>query len=438
MDGGADDGLQPGDGGGAVGEGVVERCRREPDDVRPAEIRHDARGLQGLADPPGLGVGERDVAAAPRVGARIGDGEAQPGQLAVGQLHQERCQREGLCAQGGHAAGLGDELERAEQGSQAQHVRRADVQGRGVGRRLMLRDKGETPVRPHAPPAGKAGGPAEVAAVEIQAAHGTGAGIEVFVVAPEGEVGAVAIKGVGHGADRVRAIPADHHAAGVRLAGDRGNVEQLPAHKQHGGQHRQLHVRCEGGDNVVRVQRAAVAAPDEPQVAGRVEPALAQVALHGVQVGGEVEFVGHDDVPGRGRIEQRGEQLVQVRRGRAGHRHLVGRGADERGDLRSDGFAERDPGRGRVGPAVDAEGAPFAEDTLHVGLGTAGQQAERVAVEVDLTRGQEKLRAEPGERVGLIQGGGGTHRARIARNRVGANAKANWLAAPGRPRTIAA
>jgi hypothetical protein len=38
----------------------------------------------------------------------------------------------------------------------------------------------------------------------------------------------------------------------------------------------------------------------------------------------------------------------------------------------------------------------------------------------------------------LIQVGRGTHRARIARNRVGANAKANWLAAPRRRRTIAA
>lgn len=71
-------------------------------------------------------------------------------------------------------------------------------------------------------------------------------------------------------------------------------------------------------------------------------------------------------------------------------------------------------------------------------LGAAGKQAEGIAIQVDLARGQEKLRAEPGERVGLVQVGGGTHRARIARNPVGANAKANWLAAPGRPHTIAA
>ena len=106
---------------------------------------------------------------------------------------------------------------------------------------------------------------------------------------------------------------------------------------------------------------------------GGIETALGEVAFQRVEIGGEIEFVGHEAAAWRGGVEERGEQLVEVTRGRAGDGDLVGRGAEQWRELGGEGFAERNPRRVSLGPAIDAEGAPLGGHAGEVSLGAAGE-----------------------------------------------------------------
>jgi len=92
------------------------------------------------------------------------------------------------------------------------------------------------------------------------------------------------------------AIEADENPARMRFLRQRSKVKQLSAGVEHRRQDGQLDVRGQRCKNVIVPQRAAVAALDQPQVAGGIEAALPQVALQRVEIGGEVQLVGDDNV----------------------------------------------------------------------------------------------------------------------------------------------
>ena len=293
--------LQPGDGFGAVREARIERRRGEAEEIGSAKIGDDVRGLEGLAKAPGVGMREGEMAAAGGGAARGGDGEAERGEIAVDQGQEKIGEREGFGAEGAEAAGFGDEFKGAEERGEREEVRRADVEGRGAGGGFVVRGHDETAVGAHAPPAREAGGTGVMATVEKKSADGAGAGVEPFVIAPEGEVRAlVAAERVRHGTDAVRKIPADEEAALAGFAGERGDVEELAAGEDDGWEDDELDVGGgEGLENIVEAENAAVAGWDEAEMGGGIEAAEAQVGLERVGVGGEIEGVAEDDEAGR-------------------------------------------------------------------------------------------------------------------------------------------
>ena len=95
-----------------------------------------------------------------------------------------------------------------------------------------------------------------------------------------------------------------------------------------------MHVVSERGEQIVEPQRAAVARGDEPEVSRRVEATEAEVRLKRVVVGGKIEGVAEDDAACRmRRLEQRGEKLVEIRRGLAGDADFPGCSAEQRGEF---------------------------------------------------------------------------------------------------------
>ena len=163
------------------------------------------------------------------------------------------------------------------------------------------------------------------------------------------------------------------------------------------------------------------------QVLGGIETAEAQVGVERVGIGGEVEGVAENHGAGSGARSvrsvgvvtratgwkacatgsiQRREKLVEIGGGLAGETDLVGRGTEKRGDFFRDGFGECEPG-GRGGrPAVDAQRAPLGDDAGEVSFGSAREEAEGVAVEIDFSGWEEKFRAKASERIGGVERGG--------------------------------
>ncbi len=93
----------------------------------------------------------------------------------------------------------------------------------------------------------------------------------------------------------------------------------------------------------------------------RVEPAEAQDALQGVDVGGEIEGVGDDLRPAAFRPIESADQGVDVDRGRARHDDLVGGGADERRAAGPEALGQVEPGRIGLEPAPDGQAFPGAD-----------------------------------------------------------------------------
>ena len=85
-----------------------------------------------------------------------------------------------------------------------------------------------------------------MAGVEVQAARRAGTGVEIFVMAPEGEIRAVRAQGVRHDANRVGQVEPDGDARPVRASGERPEVEQLAGGVNHGRQHGKLDARVVG------------------------------------------------------------------------------------------------------------------------------------------------------------------------------------------------
>ena len=307
-------------------------------------------------------MGNGHVAAAARRLPPSGDAETERREFAVNLCDQKIGLRQRFRPKSGHPSRFGDELKRAQQWGQRENVRRADMHCCRAGGRFVNARHRETALGRYSPPTGESGREAKMTAVQVKPTWGAWAGVEPLVMGPEREIHAVAVEGVGHHADAVRAVNAEQHSPGVRLASEQGQVEQLAACEQHRRQNRQLDVWREGGDDVVGAQRATVSRRHEPEVRGGIKSPQPQVAAECVGVGREVERVAYDDAARRVlRLEESAEQLVKIGRGLAGNAYPVGRCTKHRGEHLCRCLRQGEPGWIGLGPAADAEPSPLVE-----------------------------------------------------------------------------
>ena len=122
----------------------------------------------------------------------------------------------------------------------------------------------------HAPPTRQTGRTSVVTRMQKQSADRAGTGIEVFVIAPEGEIDPVGFEGVRHRADAVGEIPAHQNAPGAGGGGQGGHVQELPAHIEHARQDQHLHLIGQHRQNVLLAHGKPVARTHPTQVGGRV------------------------------------------------------------------------------------------------------------------------------------------------------------------------
>ena len=195
----------------------------------------------------------------------------------------------------------------------------------------------------------------------------------------------------------MRQVPQRERTGGVGCCVERGHVVQAAAAVVDLREHQHRRVGAQGlGDLPGRVDQLQAAA------------LFAAQRLRDVEVGREVAALA-DDHPARRRVlaldrERGAEQLEQVDRGRIGHHQLTRTGAQQRGDLVADARRHRHPA-GRI-PAADQALAPLlADQLLHPRRGSARQQPQRVAVEVDQAAAlrQMELVAQRRERIGGVQ-----------------------------------
>ena len=224
------------------------------------------------------------------------------------------------------------------------------------------------------------------------------AAVEVLVAAAHGEIGLAAVEVHGHGARAVGEVPEREGAGVVRRPRQARHVVDLAGAEVHVGEQ-------EHGD-VVPERGAEPVARDEAQLDVAQQ---AREALRDVEVGGEVRLLGEDHAPAGSQAQGPRQELEDVDGGRVGHRHLVGRGPDERREEPRHSGREVDPAV--LVPAPDEVLAPLAlGDLAEAFHGPAGQGAERIAVEVDDPFRQDERLAQksqvvPGvERLGVGAG----------------------------------
>src|SRR4051812_38146532 len=103
-------------------------------------------------------------------------------------------------------------------------------------------------------------------------------------------------------------------------------------------------------------------------------------------------------------VVKSGRERVLVDRRRAGDDDRLRLGPDERREERPQLLAEREPGRIRAEPAVDTERLPLLERPQRLGLGVAGEESQRVPIQVDASRRQVKALPEASEGIGGVEG----------------------------------
>ena len=179
------------------------------------------------------------------------------------------------------------------------------------------------------------------------------------------------------------AVEADGNALLAGPGGEELHVEELAAAVEDGRQEDEGRRLVEAGGDLPLVEGQPVPAADENEVPGRVEPPQLEDALQGIDVRGEIEGVGDDLRPPALGLVERVDQGVDVDRRRPGHHDLVGGGADEGSAPGAETLGEMEPGRFGLEPAPDGEFLPGLDGLSERSFGIAGEQAQRVAVEVD-------------------------------------------------------
>ncbi len=223
--------------------------------------------------------------------------------------------------------------------------------------------------------------------------------VQVLVAATHGKIGglvrvAAAVQVDRHGAGRMRQVPDDECAGGVRRAIDRGHLVHpaiaIVDVREH--QHRNACVE-------LRWNRVGVHAP-------QLDSTRAGDGLGDVEVGREIIPLGQNHVafrPGRQRqVKRHAQDLEQVHRSRIGNHQFTRACADQPGDLVAHPLRQVDPA-GSV-PAADQAAAPLVlDDAPHARGDVPGQRAERVPVEVDDACGQCEEFTQARERIVAIQ-----------------------------------
>ena len=139
-----------------------------------------------------------------------------------------------------------------------------------------------------------------------------GAAVEIFIAAPDREIGARAVEVDRHRAGAVRQVPQHQRAGGVRGGGERGHVVAAGAAI--------IDVRSASRPRCRRRSRRRSASASTVR---SVAPSQSGEPLRDVEVAREIALLAQDRRSPGARGERGGEQFEQVDRGRIGDQHLV-------------------------------------------------------------------------------------------------------------------
>jgi aspartate 1-decarboxylase len=134
-----------------------------------------------------------------------------------------------------------------------------------------------------------------------------------------------------------------------------------------------------------------------------IQAAQPQLALQRIDVGRKRQGVRQDLVARPVRMEEGRQQLMQVNGRRVGDDHLFRRGADQRRGLPRQLLRQEEPGRPRFQPAAHPQPLPVVQRLQHRLFGRAGEQAERVAVQIDGTGLAVKAGGKGGQLILCVQ-----------------------------------
>ena len=232
------------------------------------------------------------------------------------------------------------------------------------------------------------------ARADVEERGRAGAGVEVLVGAPDGEVDAVLLEADLDRSRRVAQVPAHERACRVSGLRDRRQVGQRAGAVRDVREDDQPHVACGARGLHVGDGRALDRVGlDEAEVVGD--------AFEHVAVGGEVVDVGHDRPPVRARGKNGRGQLEEVDGHGVGDDDLIGpRAEDVLRELVAGRRRELDP----VVPPADEVASPALNGRRERCLRPLRQAAERVAVDVQRPALLvNELVAEAGERVVAVE-----------------------------------
>ena len=349
-----------------LGETRGERNGSKTDDVRGPVVGDDLGVDQGSTDPCGVGVSQGDMATSSVVLLGGNATNSELGQFSDRQFAQEAGQGERPDANLLNSR-LRDHVQGSHQGGHAQDRRRADLHPPRSRRWVKIGTHIELPILAHPEPTGQARLVLEVAPGHEQPADRSWATVEIFVRAPEGEVGPPIVKAVWHRADRVRAIPPEEDSSLPSPAREALHVEQLPTPVDHRRQNRHRNLVGHRIEDGPLIERPPVLARDQFETI-RGHPPQPQMAGDGVTVRREVEHLSEDLGFRSHRLVKSRQKLMEVAGGRPSHDDLIGLGPDQGRHATAQGFGQGEPGGLRFQPAPDPTRFPIVQRSNQTGF----------------------------------------------------------------------
>ena len=232
-----------------------------------------------------------------------------------------------------------------------------------------------------------------MALVHERAAQPSGSGVQVLVVAPDGEVGAGIVQGELQIPHPVGEIEPRHAPALMRRAGQRGRIERLAAEEVRRPDEEQR-------NRFVQVPDGILAARDLDQ---RIREAVERrLRSQGIAIGGEGALLEDDAVPLPGGSIEGDEQEVEVHRQRVHHHHFVRQRAGEARDRRGEQLVIRQPRPLSFVVALHAALSPV-QLLEHVLARAARHEPQRMPREVQVDSvGEDEFVAQARQRVGRV------------------------------------
>src|ERR1044071_5928374 len=137
-------------------------------------------------------------------------------------------------------------------------------------------------------------------------------------------------------------------------------------------------------------------------------------------------------------LEQCCQELVKIHRSLRGDTHLLRRCAQKRCEFFRRCLGECQPGWLGFGPTIDGQRPPLINGARQACFGSAGEQAEGISVEINLSREQMKFTAKTSERVNPVQVGWIRHGVRFDHCRARARRNPCYLSGMRRKETAMA